>query len=155
MKKLVRILLVNSALLASSWFTCSAATAESVGVDFNGVISPVTSIEITEQPVINIDSSGISNNTLEATTPAIVTIQTTAPVSATVSPPVPVGFSDPSGTQYTGFLKYNATEVTNGQILPINSTGSTNVEVSMKVVRPSAFPPGTYTYRVTVMFTAQ
>lgn len=155
MKKLFRILLVNSVILASSCLVCSAAKAQSVDVNFNGVISPVTSIEVTEQPVTNINSSGISLSTFEATVPATVTLNTTAPILVTVSPPVPVGISDPSGTQYTGFLKYNATEVTNGQPLAINSSGSVDLGVRMKVVRPSAFPPGDYTYKVTVTVTGQ
>lgn len=130
-----------------------AAMAQNVDVNFVGNVSSVLSINVIQQPTIS--AGNLSGNTYEATTPAIVNVNATAPFLANVSPPVPVGFSDPSGTQYTGFLSYQGTEVTHGTAMQINNTGSLNLGVGMRVIRPTAYPSGTYTYKVTLTLSPQ
>ena len=147
-------LLISSFAVTSILAATSTALAQTVDVPFNGIVSPVTSIEVTEEPTIS-SGTGINLNTFEATNPAIVTINTTAPINVIVSAPTPVGFNDTQGTQYIGFLNYNGTEVQHGTPMNINSIGDVDLEVGMKVVRPQAYPPGNYTYKMTLTVLAQ
>ena len=128
--------------------------AQSTNVEFSGVVSPVTSIEFIEEPPATLND-GLSLDTFEAIDPTIVRINNTGAINVQVSAPVPVGFSDPDGTQYTGYLEYNGTEVQQETPVPINQTGNVDLGVRMKVVRPQAFTPGDYTYRVRLSITSQ
>ena len=86
---------------------------------------------------------------------AAIPINNSGAINVQVSAPVPVGFNDPDGTQYTGYLQYDGTEVEDETTVGINQIGSVDVGVRMKVVRPQAFTPGDYTYRVKLSITSQ
>ncbi len=128
--------------------------AQSTNVEFSGVVSPVTSIEFIEEPSAVLNSD-FGLDTFEAIDPTIVRINNTGAINVQVSAPVPVGFSEPDGTEYTGYLEYNGTEVQQETPVPINQTGNVDLGVRMKVVRPQAFTPGDYTYRVRLSITSQ
>ena len=138
----------------STVFISPRVIAQSTNVEFNGVVSPVTSFEFIDQPAATLNSS-FGLNIFEAIDPTIVRINTTEPINAQVSAPVPIGLSDPNGTQYTGYLEYNGIEVEDETVLGINEVGNVDVGVRMKVVRPQAFTPGNYTYRVRLSVTSQ
>lgn len=143
----------------STVFISPKVLAQSVDVQFDGVVSPVTSVEFVDQPPATLGNSqngnGLSFNTFEAIDPTIVRINTTGPINVQVSKPSPVDFSDPQGTQYTGYLRYSGKEVEDDTPVAINQTGNVDLGVRMKVLRPQAFPPGDYTYRVTLSITSQ
>ena len=124
----------------STVFISPRVIAQSTNVEFNGVVSPVTSFEFIDQPAATLNSS-FGLNIFEAIDPTIVRINTTEPINAQVSAPVPIGLSDPNGTQYTGYLEYNGIEVEDETVLGINEVGNVDVGVRMKVVRPQAFTP--------------
>lgn len=128
--------------------------AQSIDVEFSGVVSPVTSIEFIEQPPATL-GSGLNLDTFEAIDPTILRINNTGAINVQVSAPIPAGFSDPDGTQYTGYLQYNGTEVQQETPVGINQVGNVDLGVRMKVVRPQAFTPGDYTYRVRLSITSQ
>lgn len=147
--------LLPSVLISlSTIFISPKVIAQSTNVEFDGVVSPVTSFEFIDQPAATLNSSS-GLNIFEAIDPTIVRINTTEPINAQVSAPVPIGLSDPNGTQYTGYLEYNGTEVQQDTPVSINQIGSVDVGVRMKVVRPQAFTPGNYTYRVRLSVTSQ
>lgn len=142
-----RTFLASIFIGVSTLITSHRVLAESADVEFNGIVAPVTSVVFIQQSPVKL-GAGTNINTFEAIDPTIVRINTTTPVNVKVSAPNPVGFTEPQGTQYIGFLKYNGTEVQQETPVNITQIGNIDLGVRMKVVRPQAFSPGNYTYRV-------
>ena len=95
----------------------------------------------------------VGQTTLEAIAPAIVNLQVSEPFIIMATPPTPAGFTDPVGTQHTGYVSHYGNEVVHGNPLLISETGSVDIGVRMRVERPQAYPPGRYTYTVRLTVT--
>ncbi|TAE60441.1 MAG: hypothetical protein EAZ87_05940 [Nostocales cyanobacterium] len=154
-------LIVNSTLALASVLAIQHITiAESVDVPFNGTV-PVnaTFIETTPatvEPTISETSDGLPSK-LEPLTPAVVNVQTSTNATITVSPPVLVSGAseDPPGTIKIGYVSFGGNTYSSdigGGSAPLPA-GTNDLQVSMLVERPTAFPAGTYTYTVTLTVT--
>ncbi|MEM7063607.1 MAG: hypothetical protein AAF572_10640 [Cyanobacteria bacterium P01_B01_bin.77] len=86
--------------------------------------------------------------TFSSPQPAVLSLQINSPASLVVSPPVPNGFSDPGGTEYSSFIRYNNAQTPHNTALSINTIGTVDIEVGLQVVRPQAYSVGNYSYDV-------
>lgn len=150
-------LVLASALSVQAFALDQAVLAQSADVPFSGTVpieasfsSPVPG---TAEPTISSGSGGIPTK-FEPQSPAIINVQTSTPATISVSPPrfVSGPSADPSGTTHIGFLKFGSTSLRSdvGGGSATLSAGNTNLEVGFLVERPVAFPPGIYTYVVTL-----
>ena len=152
---------VASALVVTSIVAVnSTALAQSTEIQFNGTV-PVqaTFSNVVPGTVDTIATGRVAGNfnAFESVTPATLTVQSSVPATITVSPPSLVSGNtpDPPGTTRVGFLTLGSiivrSDISGGTAnLP---AGNTALEVDMFVDRPEPFPPGTYTYAVTVTIT--
>lgn len=76
------------------------------------------------------------------------TVQVAAPTL--VSGPSP----DPNGTTRTATVNFAGNSVTSGDAAVALPTGTTTLNVSMAVTRPTIYSPGTYVYQVEITVTA-
>ncbi|WP_353932656.1 hypothetical protein WJM97_08750 [Okeanomitos corallinicola TIOX110] len=154
-------LILNSTLALASVFTVQhTALAQSVDVPFNGTV-PVqaTFTETTPayiEPTVSGNSDGMPT-TLEPLTPATVNVQTSTNATITVSTPVLLSGAseDPPGTIKIGYVSFGGNTYSSdvgGGSAPLPA-GTNDLQVSMLVERPTAFPAGTYTYTVTLTVT--
>lgn len=128
--------------------------AESASIPFSGNVEHQATFTNPDIGAITPTTPGVNASAFESTTPVQMSVQLNMPANITVSPPVLTSgpSPDPSGTNYIGFLTFNGTnlrsDVGGGSgSLP---AGTTNLDVNMSVQRPTPYPPGTYTYVVTL-----
>ncbi|MDY6896515.1 MAG: hypothetical protein SWZ49_00330 [Cyanobacteriota bacterium] len=125
-------------------FSNQIALAESVNIQFSGVVEPRASFGVSTPGKIESSFSGKagkSTNGFTDITPAKINVQTSNPVAITVSSPEQV-------SNYNPTLRVNS-----GQFSSKNVTlpaGKNTVEVDMSLKQNQVIAPGTYNYDVTL-----
>jgi hypothetical protein len=155
-----RIALISGLVLATTMLVDKAALAQTADVPFSGTVPYQATFSSvtpgTAEPTISSGSRTVGN-VFESVSAATIAVQSSKPTTIAISPPRFVSGTspDPVGTKHVAFLKFGSTtassEVGGGiATLPV---GNTDLQVNMLVQRPEDFPPGNYTYAVTLTIT--
>ena len=128
-------------------FSNQTTLAESVDINFRGVVEPRASFSLPNPG--NIESSfsskaGKGKNEFTNITPAKINVQSSNPTTISVSSPQVI----PNSSNIVSNLKIGSSAVSGKNItLP---AGKNTVEVEMPLKPNQVFAPGTYNYDVTV-----
>ena len=125
-------------------FSSQITLAESVDIQFRGVVEPRASFGIStpgKMESIFSDKAGKGKNQFTSINPAKINVQTSNPITITVSSPDIFDI-------HSATLKVNSVQVLGNNVtLP---AGKNTVEVDMLSKQNRVFAPGTYNYDVTL-----
>ncbi|HBB36036.1 MAG TPA: hypothetical protein DDZ80_32605 [Cyanobacteria bacterium UBA8803] len=133
-----------------------------LAVTLASVIASIVTISLPVQAQVaftpitpgTLDLAPGSFDTLESQTPVTIRVQSDRPVTLLVSPPHLVSgpTPDPDGTILAGVVSFGSTRVSSdfGNSLVSIPPGSTDLEIDLRVKRPTPFMVGTYNYAVTL-----
>ncbi|BAY82324.1 hypothetical protein NIES267_18030 [Calothrix parasitica NIES-267] len=128
----------------SGIFSNQITLAESVDIYFRGVVEPRASFGISTPGKMESSFSGKAGkgkNEFTNITPAKINVQTSNPITITVSSPDIVD-------THSATLRVNSAQILGNNVtLP---AGQTTVEVDMLSKQNQVFAPGTYNYDITV-----
>ena len=125
-------------------FSNQVTLAESVNIQFRGVVEPRASFGMSTPGKMESsfsDKAGKGKNEFTSITPAKINVQTSNPITITVSSPDIFDI-------HSATLKVNSVQVLGNNVtLP---AGKNTVEVDMLSKQNRVFAPGTYNYDVTL-----
>ena len=125
-------------------FSNQVTFAESVNIQFRGVVEPRASFGMSTPGKMESsfsDKAGKGKNEFTSITPAKINVQTSNPITITVSSPDIFDI-------HSATLKVNSVQVLGNNVtLP---AGKNTVEVDMLSKQNRVFAPGTYNYDVTL-----
>ncbi|NEP56397.1 MAG: hypothetical protein F6K31_05155 [Symploca sp. SIO2G7] len=136
------------------------ALAQNVDIKFNGNVP----IQTTFSNVVpgtaettTVSTSGGSSHIIESVTSTSVSVESNTPGTMTISPPRLLSgpTPDPDGTRHVTFLSFGTQNViADAAEVTVNiPSGITDLEIDMRVERPTPFVAGTYDYGVTLTLT--
>ena len=135
----------------SAIFSNQVTLAQSVNIYFRGVVEPRASFSSYTPGKIESSLSGKggkSTNGFTDITPAKINVQTTNPITITVSSPELVSNSSDIVNTHSATLKINSVQSLGDNVtLP---AGKNTVEVDLLSKQNRVFAPGTYTYDITL-----
>lgn len=123
----------------------------------SGGLAQVTSINVTADPVLEIQSDFRSFRTV---IPVQVEVEANSSFAVTVSAPTPSGFTEPSGTPLRSIVTYGGVEQSsdaNGAVnfIVMDTANTVVFDVGIETgPRPQPYPAGDYTYNVTLTIVA-
>jgi hypothetical protein len=155
-----RIALVYGLIMTSVVLLDQNALANTVDVPFSGTVPYQATFSNATSGIAESTFSGGSRtvgNVFESVSAATIDVQSSQRTKITISPPRFVSgvTPDPAGTNHVAFLKFGSTTARSdvaGGTATIDA-GITNLQIDMLVQRPVNFPPGNYSYAVTLTVT--
>ncbi|NET60456.1 MAG: hypothetical protein F6K47_31255 [Symploca sp. SIO2E6] len=147
-------------ILASTIALSPTALAQNVDINFSGNVpiqTNFTNVVPGTAETATVGTSGNSSYIIESVTPTNVSIESNSPGTMTVSPPRLLSgpTPDPDGTRHVTFLNFGTQNViadATNEIVNIPA-GITDLEIKIRVERPTPFVAGTYDYGVTITLT--
>jgi len=152
---------ITSALLLASAIAWSpTALAQNVDVKFHGNVPIQTNFSNVvpgTAETTKVSTSGGSSHIIESVSSTTVSVDSNSSSTMTVSPPRLLSgpTPDPDGTRHVTFLSFGTQNVIadSAEVTVSIPPGITDLEIDMRVERPTSFVAGTYNYGVTLTLT--
>jgi len=155
-----RLATTSVLMLASAIAFSPAALAQNVDIKFSGNVpieANFTNVVPGTADTAGVGTSVGSSHIIESVTSASVSVESNTPGTMTVSPPRLLSgpTPDPDGTRHVTFLSFGTQNVIADEAdVTVNvPAGIIDLDIKMRVERPTAFVVGTYNYSVTLTLT--